>query len=138
MTRILSTAALLVLLMTAILSLHLLMTAWYPERILGKADAPITVEEYVSMTCPHCAVFYNKTLPQLEKDYVDTGKVRFILRDFPLMDNVGLKASAIARCMPAPMNIILLSKSFIRTRPIGQRCQRSGKIPDPICAPRVV
>jgi protein-disulfide isomerase len=70
-----------------------------PERILGKANAPITVDEYVSLTCSHCAQFYNDTLPELEKKYVDSGKVRFILHDFPL-DNVALKASAIARCMP--------------------------------------
>jgi len=70
-----------------------------PDRVLGKADAPVTVEEFVSLTCSHCAEFYNETLPVLEKNYVDTGKVKFILRDFPL-DGTGLKAAAIARCMP--------------------------------------
>jgi protein-disulfide isomerase len=70
-----------------------------PDRILGKADAPITVEEYVSLTCSHCAEFYNKILPELEPKYVDTGKVRFILRDYPL-DGTALKAAAVARCMP--------------------------------------
>lgn len=71
-----------------------------PERVLGKTDAPVTVEEFISLTCPHCADFYVNTLPQLEKQYVDTGKVKFILRDFPL-DGVSLKAAALARCMPA-------------------------------------
>jgi protein-disulfide isomerase len=75
-------------------------TTAIPERVLGKADAPITVEEFVSLTCPHCADFTINTLPILEKSYIDTGKVRFILRDFPL-DGVGLKAAALARCMPA-------------------------------------
>ena len=70
-----------------------------PERILGKATAPVTVEEFVSLTCSHCAHFYSETLPELEAKYVDTGKVRFILRDFP-MDGVALKAAALARCMP--------------------------------------
>jgi protein-disulfide isomerase len=70
-----------------------------PDRILGKVDAPITVEEYVSLTCSHCAEFYNDMLPELEKNYVDTGKVRFILRDFPL-DGIALKAALLARCMP--------------------------------------
>jgi protein-disulfide isomerase len=51
-----------------------------PDRVLGKANAPVTVEEYISLTCPHCAEFYNKSLPELETRYVDTGKVRFILR----------------------------------------------------------
>lgn len=70
-----------------------------PERVLGKADAPITVEEYVSLTCSHCATFYNDILPELEKRYVNSGKVKFILRDFPL-DGTALKAAAVARCMP--------------------------------------
>ena len=69
------------------------------DRVLGKADAPVTVEEYISFTCPHCADFYLNTLPVLKKDYVETGKVRFILRDFPL-DSASLKAAALARCMP--------------------------------------
>ncbi len=71
-----------------------------PERILGDPKAPITVEEFVSLTCPHCAEFYINVLPQLQKAYVDNGKVKFILRDFPL-DGSSLKASALARCMPA-------------------------------------
>ena len=70
-----------------------------PERVLGKADAPITVQEFVSLTCSHCAEFYNDILPELKTKYVETGKVKFILRDFPL-DGVGLRAAALARCMP--------------------------------------
>jgi protein-disulfide isomerase len=71
-----------------------------PDRILGNPDAPVTVEEYISLTCPHCADFYTETLPVLKKNYVDTGKVKFILRDFPL-DGEALRAAALARCMPA-------------------------------------
>ena len=71
-----------------------------PERVMGKAEAPITVQEFVSLTCSHCAEFYTTVLPELEKRYVDTGKVRFILRDFPL-DGPGLKAATLARCLPA-------------------------------------
>ena len=74
-------------------------TTQIPDRIMGNINAPITVLEYVSMTCSHCAEFYKDTLPELKKRYVETGKVRFILRDFPL-DGVALKASTIARCMP--------------------------------------
>ena len=69
------------------------------DRVLGQANAPIKVDEFVSLTCTHCAEFYEKTLPELEKRYVDTGKVRFILHDFPL-DGISLKAAAVARCMP--------------------------------------
>ena len=77
-------------------------TTKLPDRVLGKADAPVVVEEYVSLTCSHCAEFYNKTLPELEPKYVDTGKVKFILRDFPL-DGTALKAAVLARCMPEDM-----------------------------------
>ena len=70
------------------------------DRVLGNPDAPIKVDEFVSLTCSHCAEFYNTTMPQLEKRYIDTGKVKFVLHDFPL-DGVSLKAAAVARCMPA-------------------------------------
>ena len=85
--------------MRVISSLVLAPVAWaqetkLPDRILGKADAPVTVEEYISLTCPHCAEFYTTTLPELEKRYVDSGKVRFILRDFPL-DGPALKAATV-------------------------------------------
>lgn len=54
-----------------------------PDVWLGKVDAPITIVEYASMTCPHCADFHRKTYPKLMKSYVDTGKARFALREFP-------------------------------------------------------
>ena len=69
------------------------------ERSLGKADAPIKVDEFVSLTCSHCAEFYNTILPDLEKKYIDTGKVRFVMHDFPL-NGTSLKAAAVARCLP--------------------------------------
>ncbi|MDP9127891.1 MAG: DsbA family protein [Pseudomonadota bacterium] len=70
-----------------------------PPRVLGSANAPIKVDEFVALTCSHCAEFYNVTMPQIEKKYVETGKVRFVLHDF-IMDASGLKAVVIARCMP--------------------------------------
>ena len=94
-------------LLLAVLSLALLMApsvyaadAVVPERVLGKVDAPVTVLEFVSLTCPHCGEFTTDILPEIEKRYVDTGKVKFILRDFPL-DGMALKAASLARCMPA-------------------------------------
>ena len=69
------------------------------DRVVGKASAPIKVDEYMSLTCSHCAEFYDTVLPKLEKRYAETGKVRFVLHDFPL-DGVSLKAAALARCMP--------------------------------------
>jgi protein-disulfide isomerase len=67
------------------------------DHVMGNADAAVTVVEYASMTCPHCAAFHIDTLPELKKKYVDTGKVRFIYRDFPL-DQIALQAAQIAEC----------------------------------------
>ncbi|MBI4183407.1 MAG: DsbA family protein [Proteobacteria bacterium] len=69
------------------------------ERTLGKADAPVVMIEYFSLTCPHCADFHAQTLPTIKEKYVSTGKVRLILRDFPL-DGVALMAAMLARCVP--------------------------------------
>jgi len=71
----------------------------YPERVMGKPDAPITIVEYSSLTCPHCAAFHANTLPQLKKDFIDTGKVKLVYRDFPL-DRLALGAALVARCVP--------------------------------------
>ena len=67
------------------------------DRVLGKDDAPVTVIEYASMTCPHCAHFAETTYPELKKRYIDTGKVRYIFREFPL-DPLAAGASMLARC----------------------------------------
>ncbi len=67
------------------------------DHALGSADAPVTIIEYASMTCGHCAAFHVLTLPELKKKYVDTGKVRFVYRDFPL-DKFALQAAQIAEC----------------------------------------
>jgi protein-disulfide isomerase len=67
------------------------------DNVLGKEDAPVTVIEYSSMTCPHCSTFHKGTLPDLKKKYVDTGKVRYILREFPL-DNLAAAGAMLARC----------------------------------------
>lgn len=69
-------------------------------HVLGQPDAPITIIEYASLTCPHCAEFDKIVLPQLKQTYIDTGKAKLIYRDFPL-DGTALKASMIARCLPA-------------------------------------
>ena len=53
------------------------------EMVLGEADAPVTIVEYMSMTCPHCAAFHNETFDALKEKYIVTGQVGFIMRDFP-------------------------------------------------------
>ena len=70
------------------------------DRVLGKPDAPITIVEYASLTCPHCAHFENDVLPELKKKWIDTGKAKLVLRDFPL-DEPALRAAMIARCAPS-------------------------------------
>ncbi|MDV7340013.1 DsbA family protein [Terasakiella sp. A23] len=70
----------------------------YEERVLGDPNAPVTMIEYASMTCPHCASFHIETLPQIKKDFIDTGKVKMIFRDFPF-DRVGATAALISRCV---------------------------------------
>src|ERR1700756_1278100 len=69
------------------------------DRILGNPDAPITIIEYASLTCPHCAHFTNEILPELKKKWIDSGKVKLVLRDFPL-DEPALRAAMIAHCAP--------------------------------------
>jgi protein-disulfide isomerase len=67
------------------------------EMILGQESAPITIIEYASMTCPHCAHFHETTYPELKTKYIDTGKVRFIFREFPL-DQLAAAGFMLARC----------------------------------------
>jgi protein-disulfide isomerase len=81
------------------------------DRILGQATAPVTIIEYASMTCPHCAAFATGTYPDLKKQYIDTGKVRYIFREFPL-DDLALIAAMIARCAPQDQYFDLIALMF--------------------------
>jgi protein-disulfide isomerase len=67
------------------------------DMVHGKANAPVTIIEYASMTCPHCAAFAKDVVPQLTKEYIDTGKAKLVFREFPL-DGAARMASAVARC----------------------------------------
>jgi protein-disulfide isomerase len=69
------------------------------ERSLGKADAPVTVTEWFSLTCPHCAAFHRDSLPRIKAELIDTGKMRLVFRDFPL-DQVALTAAMVSRSLP--------------------------------------
>ena len=69
-----------------------------PDMAIGSASAPITVIEYSSLTCPHCAAFAENVFPMLQSKYIDTGKVRFVSREFPL-DVKAAAASILARCI---------------------------------------
>jgi protein-disulfide isomerase len=67
------------------------------DHVLGDPKAPITVIEYASLTCSHCAHFHTQVLPEIKKKWIDTGKVKLVYRDFPL-DQVAAKAAQIAEC----------------------------------------
>lgn len=69
------------------------------DRVLGKADAPIVIFEYGSLTCPHCAAFAAGTLPKVEEAWIATGKAKLVYRDYPL-DKLALMAAVVARCAP--------------------------------------
>ncbi|WP_416355330.1 DsbA family protein [Aureimonas phyllosphaerae] len=68
-----------------------------PDIVIGKADAPVTIIEYASMTCSHCRDFHSESYPKIKADYLDTGKAKLILREFPF-DPRALGAFMLARC----------------------------------------
>lgn len=67
------------------------------DMVMGAEDAPVTIVEYSSFTCPHCATFEKEVLTPLKRDYIDTGKVRFVYREV-YFDRYGLWAAMVARC----------------------------------------
>lgn len=67
------------------------------DHVLGDPKAPVTIIEYASLTCSHCAHFHTQILPEIKKKWIDTGKVKLVYRDFPL-DQVAVKAAQIAEC----------------------------------------
>ena len=69
-----------------------------PDMVLGQADAAVTITEYASMTCPHCAAFNKDVFPKIKAEYIDTGKVRYIFREFPL-DIKAAAGSMLTRCI---------------------------------------
>ena len=100
-------------------------TRFTGDHVIGSADAPLTVVEYFSFTCPHCAAFHRVTWPEVKKAYVDTGKVRFIKREV-YFDRLGLAASLVSRCAGeagvTPMTDMLLKRQddWARTNdPLG-------------------
>lgn len=84
------------------------------DRYLGEKDAPVQFVEYASMTCGHCAEFHKHVVSQLKKEYVDTGKVRFTLRELP-WDNMAMAVAKVARCAPAEQHYNFID-AFFATR----------------------
>ncbi len=85
------------------------------DKIIGAEDAPVTVVEYASMTCGHCANFHSRTYPDLKKEYIETGKVRFIFREFAL-DTVAAAAFMLARCAPDEKYFDVIDVMFAQQR----------------------
>jgi len=85
------------------------------DRILGKPDAPITIIEYGSLNCPHCAHFALDVLPKLKQKWIDSGKAKLVFRDFPL-DGQALKAAMIARCA-SPDRFYAFVDAFMKAQP---------------------
>jgi protein-disulfide isomerase len=69
-----------------------------PDMALGPQNAPVTITEYASMTCPHCANFNDTVFPKIKSEYIDTGKIRYVFREFPL-DIKAAAGSMLARCI---------------------------------------
>ena len=94
------------------------------DMAIGDEKAPVTIIEYASMTCPHCAQFHATTYLELKKRYIDTGKVRFIFREFPL-DQLALAAFLLARCagpdkyFPMIETLFQLQKEWVIQKPLG-------------------
>jgi protein-disulfide isomerase len=82
-----------------------------PDIAIGPDDAKITIVEYSSLTCPHCADFSNLVLPSLKTKYIDTGKVRFISREFPL-NNLAAAGAMLARCVDKDKAFTLIDTLF--------------------------
>jgi len=85
-----------------------------PEMALGRADAPVTIVQYASMTCPYCRKFQIETFPVLKREYIDTGKVRYVLRaEFPIGKQSGLATIAL-RCAPPDKYFVLYEKLMLQ------------------------
>ncbi len=91
------------------------------EQALGDPNAPVTIIEYSSLTCPHCAQFHNEIMPELKERYVVPGKVRWVYRDFPL-DQRALEAAMLAHCVGPERYFGLLDVLF-QTQPTWSRTE---------------
>lgn len=83
------------------------------DLAVGPADAKVTIVEYGSMTCGHCANFANKVYPELKTKYIDSGKIRFIFREFPL-DNLAAAVSMLARCVGDGKELMLVETFYAK------------------------
>lgn len=85
--------------------------AAFNEIVYGDPDAPVTIVEYASLTCPHCANFHTEMLPLLKERLLDTGKAKLVFKDFPL-DQLALRAAVMVRCNTGPRSRAMLDVLF--------------------------
>ena len=90
--------------------------------VVGKANAPVTIIEFASLGCPHCARFHQETYPKLKKEYIDTGKVKMVFTDFPL-GTPALAAAMIARCS-GPERYLGFVEMFFRAQKQWSRANK--------------
>ncbi len=83
------------------------------EREYGNPNAPVTIIEYASLTCPHCRNYHAKVFPKVKRQYVDTGKVRYIIREFPIGRTAGT-AAIVTRCAPEAKYLPLMEAYLAR------------------------
>jgi len=95
------------------------------DIVYGSEDAPITIVEYASLTCPHCANFSKNIFPKIKEEYIDTGKVRFIYRNY-VMNGIDMVASTVARCRDMNTAKRLLKVFFDRQQEWARAEDRNG------------
>src|SRR6185369_10465008 len=104
-----------------------------PDMALGPADAAVTITEYASMTCPHCSAFNEQVFPKIKAAYIDTGKVRYVFREFPL-DIKAAAGSMLSRCIAngdAPKYFAVTDMLF---RQQSETCLKDQALLDKIAA----
>ena len=133
---------LLVLLLLLVLPLPALsalpsVDAMLAERSLGSPTAKVTIIEYSSLTCPHCADFHRETLPQIREQYIDKGLVRYVVRDFPL-EGRAMAAAMVAACVPPNHYFGFVDMLFRDQADVGEKPEAAGRPqgPGPARRPR--
>lgn len=97
-----------------------------PERAMGRADAPVTLIEYASLTCPYCRTFHEKVLADIKKQYIDKGQVRLIVREFPIGKTAGA-ATIVNRCIREDKYFALLHRFLVEQKTwVSQEVRRDA------------
>ena len=99
------------------------------DIVFGDPDAPVTLIEYASWTCPACMVFHDRVMPSIKADYIDTGKVKLVFREFPTPPaNVAVAGFALARCTEGEAYYDMLDELFVRQDAILTLARQGGPV----------